>query len=278
MALSHLLHAVDVLLFTNGSTRSLHAVMGLLSSSSGQSVSLEKSAFYIEKKALHRATHIHHIIGIMQHDFPIRYLGAPIFAGRSKLIYFEHLVDKVRRKLEVWKAQLLNFAGKLTLIKSFLSSIPIYTLASTNVPLTTIKCIEQIMCNFLWSSRGEHRIHWICWESVCRPTDEGGLGIKRLSDIQNCLHGKLMWQVMQDNSLWGRFARAKYWRYNRVVDKSSSSPLWNSIATHEERLKGIGQWIIGRGDTSFWCNNWADEILNGPLPYSLNSPRGCPAS
>lgn len=170
MSLSHLLYAEAVLLFTNGSSRSLHAPMGLLHSyekSSRQSVSLEKSSFYVGRKAAHRATQIRQITGMVLREFPIRYLGVPIFAGRSKLFYFEHLVDKVHRKLEGWKAQLLNFAGKLTLIKSVLSSMHTYTLASTNVPSTTIKRIEQIMFNFLWHSKGENRVHWVNWNSVC---------------------------------------------------------------------------------------------------------------
>lgn len=41
-------------------------------------------------------------------------------SGRSKLIYFEHLVDKVRRKLDGWKAKIMSFAGKLNRIKSVL--------------------------------------------------------------------------------------------------------------------------------------------------------------
>lgn len=59
-------------------------------------------------------------------------------------------MDKVRAKLEGWKAKLLSFAGKLTLIKAVLTSVPIYTLASSYVPITTIiKRLEQLMNNFL---------------------------------------------------------------------------------------------------------------------------------
>lgn len=69
-------------------------------------------------------------------------------------MYFEHLIDKVYRVLEEWKARLLSFSGRLTLVKAVLSSIPIYTLASAFVPKGTIKRVEQIICNLLWHVQG----------------------------------------------------------------------------------------------------------------------------
>lgn len=69
-------------------------------------------------------------------------------------MYLEHLIDKVYRVLEEWKARLLSFSGRLTLVKAVLSSIPIYTLASAYVPKGTIKRVEQIICNFLWHVQG----------------------------------------------------------------------------------------------------------------------------
>lgn len=124
-----------------------------------------------------------------------------------------------------------------------------------------MKRIEQIMSNFLWNSRGESRVHWVSWDSVCSPKDEGVRGVRRLVQVQQGLHGKLMWSVLQGTTLWGRFARAKYFRGNRYVAKHSSSPLWNSIASHESRLRHIGRWVIGRGDVSFWNDNWLGENL-----------------
>lgn len=61
------------------------------------------------------------------------YLGVPIFYGRAKAVFYQHLVDKVIRVPEGWKARILSFGGKLTLVNSVLASIPAYTLASSLV-------------------------------------------------------------------------------------------------------------------------------------------------
>lgn len=50
--------------------------------------------------------------------------------------------------------------------------------------------------------------------------------------------------------------------------KQSTSPLWNSIASRENTLRNIGQWVVGRGDISFLRDNWLGHLgvpLEGPL-------------
>lgn len=40
--------------------------------------------------------------------------------------HFDFIVDRVARKLAFWKGKLLNKAGKVTLIKSVVSAVPVY--------------------------------------------------------------------------------------------------------------------------------------------------------
>lgn len=172
-------------------------------------VNMAKSSFYISPKSTSRIPHVQRTIGIAPQQFPIQYLGIPIFLGKRKMVYFEHILDKVRRALEGWKARLLSFSGRVTLIKAVLTTIPIYTLASAYVPNGIIKRAEQIICNFLWHIQSNSRTYWVKWQEVCSPIEKGDLGIKRLSLIQSCIHDKLMFQVLQGTSLRARYAKAK---------------------------------------------------------------------
>jgi len=55
-----------------------------------------------------------------------RYLGANINQGRATRGKFHNIIEKIQNRLSGWKQQCLSFAGRLTLSKSVLSSIPYY--------------------------------------------------------------------------------------------------------------------------------------------------------
>lgn len=160
LALTHLFYDDDVLIFTNGAENSMRNVMQLLQEyerSSGQLVNRGKSGFDVHDKFQRRVPVIARTTGLCRRAFPLKYLGVPIFYGQSKSIYFEQLVEKVRKALEGWESKSLSFGGRVTLIKSVLTSYPIYTLASSMVPKSIVQRIERLMARFLWGVQGETR-------------------------------------------------------------------------------------------------------------------------
>lgn len=136
-SISHLLFADDMLVFSNGRLKSFRCLRGLLHSyerSSGQQINLEKSSVYVSKSITGRKlSRIQHLLGCQVKEFPFTYLGAPLYRGRCKEVYFERIFQIVTSKLEGWKAKILSFAGKITLIKSVLASIPIHTLSCSSL-------------------------------------------------------------------------------------------------------------------------------------------------
>ncbi|XP_012835531.1 PREDICTED: uncharacterized protein LOC105956232 [Erythranthe guttata] len=81
-----------------------------------------------------------------------------------------------------------------------------------------------------------------------------------------CLHGKLLWHVMQKKSLWAKFANAKYCDKRRNSSGQSTSLLWRSIYSHSDSLAECSKWNVGSGDIRFWADNWVGEVFVGPLP------------
>lgn len=213
-AVSHLLFADDMLVFTNGRARSLRSLMGLLKvyeNSSGQQVNLQKSSYYASKHInRRRRARIELLTGCPARSFPVTYLGAPLFKGRVKLVYFEDLINKINSKIEGWHSRYLSFALKITLINSVLSSMPVHTLSCMVISKTVIRRIENTFRTFLWANQGQHRHHWVSWKTVCAPKDEGGLGIWALWETIHGCHGKLAWKVFSGSSLWARVLQQKY--------------------------------------------------------------------
>lgn len=62
------------------------------------------------------------------------YLGVLMTGGRFQRMEYIPLVQRVHDCLERWQASTLSMMGKLTLIKSILSSILVYLLANTVLP------------------------------------------------------------------------------------------------------------------------------------------------
>ena len=57
--------------------------------------------------------------------------------------------EKVRRRLAVWKRQYISKGGRITLIKSTLSNIPLYQMSLFRMPKSMarrLKSYEEIFC------------------------------------------------------------------------------------------------------------------------------------
>ena len=118
--------------------------------------------------------------GSARGSWPLIYLGAPIAVGRSRISYFLPLVDKVRRRVEGWGARTLSMAGRLTLVRSVLASIPIHILAVSKISQLVINMLDRLLRDYLWGSKmGKCLLHWVNWDHCTMYFDEMGLDIRK---------------------------------------------------------------------------------------------------
>ena len=118
----------------------------------------------------------------------------------------------MERKLSGWKSFYLSKGGRLTLLKSTLSSLPMYYLSLFTIPVSIAKRIEKLQRNFLWGGKKEGMTHHLLsWESVCSPIIYGGLGIRKLIVFNKALLGKWLWRFgVEESHLWRRVIATKY--------------------------------------------------------------------
>lgn len=87
---------------------------------------------------------------------------------------------------------MLSFAGRLTLTKSVLASIPVHVMSTIKLPSSTLESLDRISRTFLWGSTTEKRKqHLVAWKRVCLPKGEGGLGIRSARDMNKALIAKV---------------------------------------------------------------------------------------
>jgi hypothetical protein len=82
-------------------------------------------------------------------NFPIKYLGLPLSVFRLPRSSFQPLVDQVADKLPAWRGRLMHRRGRLALIKTTLSVIPVYTSISLGLPQWLRKALQKLMKAFL---------------------------------------------------------------------------------------------------------------------------------
>lgn len=77
------------------------------------------------------------------------YLGMPIGANPRRVQTWKLVIDKIRKRLSSWKQQQLSIGGKICLIKSVLTAIPLYYLSFFKASKKVISIINSLQRNFV---------------------------------------------------------------------------------------------------------------------------------
>lgn len=96
-----------------------------------------------------------------------KYLGLPAEWGRSRTDALAWIKERILSKVEGWKENLFNQAGKEVLIKVVLQAIPSYAMSVVRFPKGFCKNICATIARFWWTSHRKHRgIHWKQWKAL----------------------------------------------------------------------------------------------------------------
>lgn len=117
---------------------------------------------------------IRRILGVREVNDPGVYLGLPTIWGRSKKAALSFIRDRIKKKLEGWKANTLSLARKETLLKAVATAIPTYSMMCFRYPANLCKEINGDIAKFWWgNAMDESKIHWKSWHSLCRGKVSG---------------------------------------------------------------------------------------------------------
>jgi hypothetical protein len=182
--------------------------------------------------------------------FPIKYLGLPLSLGRLRRVDLQPYIDKAVSRLNPWKGKFLNRAGCTALVKSVLSSMPIFLLTALKADKGILKAFAKISRGMLWAckevvSGGKCKVNW---QKVCRPKELDGLGVLDMEKFSRALRLRWLWYE------WT--APEKPWVGTETPNDASDRDLFNAAT----------RVTIGNGaKASFWSSSW----LHGAPPKDL---------
>ncbi|GJW41995.1 zinc finger, CCHC-type containing protein [Tanacetum coccineum] len=152
-------------------------------------------------------------LGCLILNTPFTYLGTKVGGNMSRVQAWTEIIDKVKSRLSNWKLKSLSIGGRLTLLKSVLGSIPIFHMSIFKVPLTVLRSLESIRCQFFNGHElKSNKSSWVKWNSVLAAKEKGGLGVSSLFALNRALLMKWFWRFYSHND---SFMSKDYFSYLR---------------------------------------------------------------
>jgi hypothetical protein len=173
------LYADDAALFirpTASDIRNVQLILAAFGEATGLQTNMNKSAMYMIQTQQVDMEQLTPLFRGTVDQLLTKYLGLPLYIGKTRRINEQLLIDKIGARLPGWKGRLLTRAGRLTLVNSVLTSIPVYHMTSFPLSKWAIKRIDRIRRNFLWKGHDDpRRGHCpVNWSRVCRSKRLGG--------------------------------------------------------------------------------------------------------
>lgn len=196
MQLTHLCFADDIMIFSDGKARSIDGILQVFknfAAGAGLKISIEKSTIYLAGVTVSSRNEIVARFPFGSGSFPVRYLGLPLLTKRMSLLDCLPLLETIRTRIGSWKNKFLSYAGRLQLLSSVIASLTNFWIAAYRLPSACIREVERICGAFLWSGADlKTRKAKLAWSEICKPKNEGGLGLMTIEEANKVSCFKLI--------------------------------------------------------------------------------------
>ncbi|WVZ53969.1 hypothetical protein U9M48_004850 [Paspalum notatum var. saurae] len=264
--LSILQYADDTVLFLDhdlDQAKNMKLVLCLFEQLSGLKINFHKSELFCFGEAKEWESQYSNLFGCKVGSYPFRYLGIPMHFRKLNNKDWKMIEERIERKLSNWKGKMLSFGGRLVLLNSVLSSLPMVMLSFFEIPRGVLKKIEYFRSRFFWQyDNHKNKYRLISWPILCQPKEQGGLGVQNL-DIQNkCLLSKWLFKLCNEDGIWQDLLRNKYLKGNSLSQtqkKPRDSHFWKSLIGVKNQFLCLG-WFKLKGTKGNKFNEWHNLV------------------
>ncbi|XP_077249360.1 uncharacterized protein LOC143888853 [Tasmannia lanceolata] len=141
-----------------------------------------------------------------------------------------------------------------------------------NLPVSILHSIDKIIRDFIWTGYDHKSFHPISWETLCYPKKEGGMGIRKASDINRVAQWRHIWHILEKSyNPWSIWFRSKYLRGRNFWQIPMPHTLsWGarSIFKNRDEFKVRICYLVSEGrGLNFWTDPWHPD---GPVDYQTS--------
>ncbi|PPD87107.1 hypothetical protein GOBAR_AA29676 [Gossypium barbadense] len=92
--------------------------------------------------------------------------------------------------------------GKLTLIKSTLSTWPVFQMSCFQAPVKVCETTDKAKRNFWWKHNEDKRkLRFVNWNYLCAPKFASGLGLCSFQHFNQALLARQAWRILMNEAL-----------------------------------------------------------------------------
>jgi hypothetical protein len=215
---------------------------------SGLKINFHKSELFCYGEAKEMEHEYTELFGCDLGKFPFRYQGIPIHHKRISNADWKLIEEKFEKRLSCWKGKLLSYGGRLVLINSVLSSLAMFMLSFYEIPKTVLHKLDSFRSRFFWQGDNQKKKYRLAkWSIICRPKDQGGLGILDLETQNKCLLSKWLFNLFNGDGHWQQLIKNKYLgnkTLTQVRKKPGDSQFWSGLMEIKEQFISMGNFKV----------------------------------
>jgi hypothetical protein len=201
------------------------------------------------------------LFGCKEGDVPFRYLGIPMSTRKLSNKDWAAVEERFQKKLASWKGKVLSSGGRLVLINSVLSSLPMFMMSFFRIPKGVLSRLNYYRSRFYWQCDEHKKKYRLAkWSILCKPKSLGGLGILDLDTQNICLLSKWLFKLFNEKGMWQDLLRKKYLHnktLTQVERKRGDSHFWSGLMEVKEHFLSKGRMVVHDGNqTRFWEDLW----------------------
>jgi hypothetical protein len=147
-----------------------------------------------------------------------------------------------------------------------------FLLSFFEIPIGVRKRLDFYRSRFFWQcDQNKKKYRLSKWNMICRPKDQGGLGIEVLDIKNSCLLSKWLFKIINEEGMWQELICNKYLKNKNLAEvqaKPTDSPFWKGLMNQKDTFFKYGSFRVGDGEgTRFWEDTWlGDAPLANQFP------------
>ncbi|WVZ90234.1 hypothetical protein U9M48_036551 [Paspalum notatum var. saurae] len=252
--LSILRYADDTILFMDhdlDKARNMKLLLFAFELASGLKINFHESELLCFGAAQENIELYTELFGCKAGNFPINYLGIPIHYRKLRNSDWVKVEKRFLKKLNSWKGKHLSIGGRLTLINSVLTSLPMYMMSFFSIPKGVLKKLDYFRSRFFWQGDENKKKYRLAKWTILLIAFDG---------------------------LWQQILRNKYVGSKPLVQvewKVGDSHFWSCLMKVKLDFLRFGTFIVkDRSQVKFWEDNWLDGTpLRNQYPSLYNIAR-----